>query len=363
LLVSLIGGLAAYIGYTYLPNVDSAARLDAPVDIPQPGLRLQGTQVATIVQGQPLHLHGDNFNAGAPIIFLLDGDTTISNSNGRQIAVLASDQGSFDVAVPTLVWPVGTHVITAQDNKDGQSAYLNIQVNLKASGDTANADMAVSVFPRLTFQATVGQGNLPKKVITLTNKNTTTPLEWTAMVTVDKNLSWLIIDPATTSGNISIGGTGKLGVSVDIAGLKSNSKPYTGKIVFTINKREQLTLPVELQIQDAAAEIVISPNPLVAVLDVSGNACQADAQLLLVNISNAAISWSIDLNDKSSQHIQFMHAGEPAMQGQLAPAGQQGDTQVLTLQCIHVQNGQVYSFTVTANNVPWSATVLIQAKP
>ena len=119
LLIGLILGLASFIAYSYLPHTDSAARLDAPVAAPQPSLRLQGTPLATIVQGQELHVHGDNFNAGAPIIFLLDGTTTINDTTGRQLAVVASDQGSFDVVMSTSTWSVGTRVILAQDNKDG----------------------------------------------------------------------------------------------------------------------------------------------------------------------------------------------------------------------------------------------------
>ncbi|GAC1378268.1 MAG: hypothetical protein NVS4B7_01100 [Ktedonobacteraceae bacterium] len=362
LLISLSVGLTAYIALTYLPNTDVAARLNAPTDALQPALRLDGKQVTTIMPGQDLHLHGDNFDIGAPIIFLLDGDIAINGSNGRQLAMLTSNQGSFDVTIPTVGWPIGTHVIQAQDNKSGQSAYLNIELDLKADAATANANLSLSASPKLTFQATIGQDNPPKSVITLTNKNKTSPLTWTATAVSDDNLSWLIIDPATNSGTLSIYGTGTLEVGVDSAGLKSSTKAYTGKIIFTINKTEQLILPVELQVQSAAAEIVISPNPLVGVLDASSNTCQTGTQLVLVNISNTPISWSINLSEKANQHIQFMQTGEPGMQGQLAATGQAGDTQVLTLQCMQVQNGQVYSFTVLVNNVPWPATVAIQAR-
>ncbi len=359
LLIGLILGLAGFIAYSYLPGTDSASHVDTAIAPLQPSLRLEGTPLASIVQGQALRVHGDNFNAGASIIFLLDGDTTINDTSGRQLAISASDQGSFNVTMPTSTWSAGTHVVSAQDNKSGQNAYLNIQVTLKASGNTARANVALSVSSKLTFEAILGQGDPPKQVITLTNRIATKPLAWTATAMVDNNLSWLTLDPLTSSGNISARGKATVDVGVDVAGLQSSSTPYTGSIVFTINQTEQLTLPVELQVHDSAAEIVISPNPLVGVLDTSGKACQAGSQLLLVNISNAQVRWSIT----SNEHIQFMRDGKPAMQGQLAPTGQQGDTQVLTLQCIQVHNGQVYSFSIVANNVAWSETVLIQANP
>lgn len=359
LLIGLILGLAGFIAYSFLPSTDSASHVDTPIAPLQPSLRLQGTPLASIVQGQALRVHGDNFNAGASIIFLLDGNTTINDTSDRQLAISASDQGSFNVTMPTSTWSAGTHVVSAQDNKSKQKAYLNIQVTLKASGNTASANVALSVASKLTFEAILGQGNPPKQVITLTNRNATKPLAWTAMAMVDNNLSWLTLDPLTSSGNISAGSKATVDVGVDVAGLQSSSTPYIGSIVFTINQTEQLTLPVELRVHDTASEIVVSPNPLVGVLDTSGKACQANSQLLLVNISNAQVRWSIT----SNKHIQFMRDGKPAMKGQLAPSGQQGDTQVLTLQCIQVHNGQVYSFSVIANNVAWPETVLIKPIP
>ena len=131
LMTSLMVGLGAFIVSTYLPDSDTALPTAAPIptDTPQPGLRMEGPQLAKIPQGQMLHLHGDFFDVGAPIIFLLDGTTAISGTNGLEISLLTSDEGTFDVAMPTAKWSPGEHLIQAQDNKNGQSAYLYIRVS------------------------------------------------------------------------------------------------------------------------------------------------------------------------------------------------------------------------------------------
>jgi hypothetical protein len=131
LMTSLIVGLGAFIVSTYLPDPDTALPTAAPIptDTPQPGLRMEGPQLATIPQGQMLHLHGDFFDVGAPMIFLLDGTTAISATNGLEISLLTSDEGAFDVTMPTAKWSPGEHLIQAQDNKNGQSAYLYIRVS------------------------------------------------------------------------------------------------------------------------------------------------------------------------------------------------------------------------------------------
>src|SRR5438067_879093 len=121
LMASLIVGLGAFIISTYLPDPGTALPAGAPgapipTDTPQPGLRMEGPQLAAIPQRQLLHLHGENFDAGAPIIFLLDGTTTISGTNGLEISLLTSDKGTFDVAMPTTKWSIGVHLIQAREN-------------------------------------------------------------------------------------------------------------------------------------------------------------------------------------------------------------------------------------------------------
>ncbi len=148
LMLFLIVGVGVYIASTFAPNSDNAAHSNAPIsaDTPQPALMIQGTPIASISQGQTLHLHGTNFDAGAPIIFLLDGPTAIAGTDGREISLFASDQGTFDVALPiTSIWSPGQHLIQAQDNKNNQSAYLFIRVNPVGTTPTANADLSLSL--------------------------------------------------------------------------------------------------------------------------------------------------------------------------------------------------------------------------
>lgn len=129
LMLCLIGGLGAYIASTYLSQAASTLPIDAHVVVTGPTLSVQGLQTTTILQGQVLHLHGEHFAAGAHIIFLLDGASIISGTNGQEISLLTSNQGTFDVAIPSSTWSTGEHLISAQDNRNGQSAYLNIKVS------------------------------------------------------------------------------------------------------------------------------------------------------------------------------------------------------------------------------------------
>jgi hypothetical protein len=129
LMASLIVGLGAFIVSTYLPGTGLPAGAPIPTDTPEPRLRMEGPQLAAIPQGHILHLHGENFDAGARVIFLLDGTTTLNGTNGLEISLLTSGKGTFDVAMLTAKWSIGVHLIQAQDNKNGQSAYLYIRVS------------------------------------------------------------------------------------------------------------------------------------------------------------------------------------------------------------------------------------------
>lgn len=360
LMICLMAGLLAYIISTYSSDTASArlTTMSVSTNISPPGLSLYGPPFAAILQGRMLHLQGKNFNAGAPIIFTLDGSTTINGTDGREISIFASAQGSFDVSLPTATWSPGDHLIQAMDNKSGQSAYFNIQVNL--AHPTANTDLELSGPNPLLFQAVNGKGNPAYQYVLLTNKNPTTAIAWTARATTDDNLSWLNIDPTTTGGKIKIGGIETLKVGINSEGLKSKATPYTGEIVFTINQTAQLTLPVELQVQNQTAELVIDPHPLVGLLVTKDHTCQANRQLQIVNISTAPVSWNISMDTATKQHIQFTEQGKVSLSGTLAPEGQPGDSQALTLVCAHVQGGDTYQFNVNANNFPWPETVLIQ---
>ncbi|HYK84197.1 MAG TPA: hypothetical protein VEV19_02445 [Ktedonobacteraceae bacterium] len=362
LMLCLMAGLLAFIASTFQTRTNLAGQSQSSqqVDFPPPDLRIQGQQTATVAQGQTLILHGENFDAGAPVIFLLDGTLPINGSNGRELVVLASDQGSFDVPVHiTSDWSAGPHVIAANDNKNSQSAYLNIIVSLAGPAPTSSPDLSLSV-QSVTFHAIMGQGDPQEQFITLTNTNATSPVQWIARAVTDNNLAWLDVDDTTTGGNLGIGGTGTIGIRAMVDGLTNITKPYTGHIIFTINQREQLTLPVQLQLAGSTPEIAINPNPLIGVLSITGDSCQSGATLLLTNLSNEPVSWTLSLDAHSATHIQFLYAGKPYMQGVLAPAGQQGDSKVLTLQCTHVQNGGTYNFTLSSGTLSWPGEVTIR---
>lgn len=360
LMVCIIGGLGAYIIAMYLPITGTSIHVNTSLETPLPALTIQGTPLATITQEQMLHLHGEHFHASAHIIFIRDGTTAITGSNDRAISSVASNQGTFNVALPvTPAWSLGNHQIQAQDNISGQSAYLNIQVILPDSTTFSSPDVSLST-PNLTFQAVIGQGNPKEQFVTLTNISKSTPLKWTATTQTDGNESWLVIDESTTSGSLNVGGSGRVGIRATITGLKSNDKPYTGRFLFTINQVQQLTLPVQLYMQDGVAELVISPVHIVSAVSPT-NTCLPGAQLTLINISNSRINWKLNMDDTTVQHIQFIYQGKLVQQGQLATAGVQGNTQVLTMNCAYVQAGNTFLFTVYANNIPSLVTVSIQA--
>ncbi len=360
LMICLFGGLGAFIISSYIPNGDGATQVYSTQVRRGPDLTLEGQQTASIKQGQTLHIHGANFSAGAPIIFLLDNTTPITGAHGRPIALITSGQGSFDAALPmTAQWTSGPHLIVAEDNKSGQSAYLSITINPAppAANNTASASLSAN---NLLFQMRIGQGNPREQFVSLTAASA---VQWTASAGTDDHLSWLAIDPNTVSGSLRSGASARVGVQVMASGLPDSTTPYTGQVVFTINHTGQLTLPVKLYVHDSVDEIVISPNPLIGILSRAGTTCQNSAALTLVNLGNAAINWSLSLDAATAQRIQFLAQGNPASQGRLSPAGQLGDTQVLALQCKQVQGGAAYQFTVTANGTPWVGTVSIQATP
>ncbi len=363
LMVCVIGGLAAFIASTFQTVPDSASQsLQKSVTQP-PNLSISGTPTATIAQGQSLHLQGDNFAAGASISFLLDGTMAIKGANGLVLSVLASDLGSFDVIIPIAsTWSAGSHILQAHDNKHNQSAYLNIDITLAEPAVTTSREIALSA-KQLTFQAVMGQGNPKEQFVTLTNKTATSSLQWTARAIVNNNLSWLNINESTISGNLTVNGTASIGINAIVNALTASSKPYAGEIIFTIDASEQLTLPVVLQLSNGTPEISLNPNPLIGMLSPAGGSCQANTTLLVVNLSNEQLSWSISLNSVSSTHIAFLQLGKPKVQGMLAPTGQPGDSTMLTLQCVHVKNGDVYHFAFNANTISWPGVVTIQKAP
>jgi hypothetical protein len=270
----IIIGLGAFIFSTYLTaNTKLISQVAPPSNTGQPMLSVSGTPVASIAPGQTLHVHGKNFTIGDPIIFYLDTTIPIDGSNGHQLAATVSNQGTFDVAIPiptSTSWSVGAHTIEALDNRTQQDAYLNITILLNGTPTTTGLfsfSLQNRPITKLSFTGVAGENDPAPQHIIIKN-TTSTLLNWNATAATDDNLSWLHIDDDHTGGQIQADGMATLGIGIWLRGLKSSTKPYTGNIIFTINgpgMSQQLTLPVELRVEDAPTEMVFSPNPVVGV--------------------------------------------------------------------------------------------------
>jgi len=121
-----------------------------------------------------------------------------------------------------------------------------------------------------------------------------------------------------------------------------------------------LTLPVELQVVDAQAEIIFSPNPLTGIVNTANGTCKSGATLTLINLGSAVITWTLKSDTSAQSHLSFLLDGKSASTGLLQPSGFEGDTQVLTLQCNNVHAGDTYQDTLYANNLQWPVVVLIR---
>lgn len=359
LMACLMLGLGTFILSTYTGNSATNKTVSTRPTIPPPSLSIQGPQSATIQVGQMLHVHGDNFDSGDPILFLLDGANSISGTNGREIAIQASNQGTFDVDLPVATsWSTGPHVIEAEDNKTGQTAYLSIQIGSTTLTSVNSVRGLALSQSHLNFQAYIGQGDPKEQFITLTNSSNA-PIPWTAKAVTDDSLNWLVVDPTTTGGTINAGSTAQVGIETTVGSLKNNMPPYTGDILLSINGQEQLVVPVTLLVRDSV-EWIFSPNPVTGVLSPQGGTCKANATLTLINLGNVPVFWHIITSNAVTNHIQFVLNGKLDMQGVLYPSSQGNDTLVLTLACNNVQNGASYPFTIDTNGTLWNSTVLIQ---
>ncbi len=366
LMACLLGGLAAYIISTFVPNaVPGGVHVIPPNETAQPALSLQGPQSATIKQGQTLLLHGEHFGANDTITFLLDSLTPIKDKYGHSLAVRASNAGRFDVAIPIrgLAWSANPHYIQAVDTRTEQNAYLNIVVSPASTSEDTSHNLALSLqgktVKELTFYAVVGQGNPREQRVTLTNTSGSR-LRWTATANADHNLSWVVIDDHQFAGSLDISGTDSIGISVLTTGLKSSlpGHPYTGQIVFTINGQEQLALPVALQVAESQSEIVFSPNPVVAPLG-AGKTCQ-QTTLTLINLGDSFIDWTlVPYNPRTKARIYFIANGKSVTQGVLASSGVPGDIQILNLSCNGVSAGDTYKFTMYAGSASWPVIIFI----
>ncbi len=360
LMICLIGGLGAYIVSTYLPHsLFGTSRTTAPQSTAQPTLTSSDSQLKPLTPGQTIHLHGEHFGANDPITFLLDSVTTITDANGKPITVQATSRGTFDVSL--LIgkdWSASTHWISAQDIRTLLNAYLPIEVGIAGKPATSSNKLVLSV-KELTFKIVTGQGDPGQQRVTLTNTSGAV-LHWAATAVVDSSFSWLVINDNQISGTLNIGGSYSIGISVLPTGLATSSTPYTGQILFTINGNEQLTLPVELQVVDAQAEIIFSPNPLTGIVNTANGTCLAGTTLTLINLGHAVITWTLKLNSSAQSNISFLLGGKVVESGLLQSSGLAGDTQVLTLQCNNVHSGDTYQGTLYANSLQLPLVILIR---
>src|SRR5579859_3220912 len=368
LMVCLIGGLAAYIVYSYLPNTSVAVRLAQPAGAPQATFNVVGGPAqALISQGQSLRAHGDHFGANDPIQFLLDSTKPILASTGSPLSAQSDSHGSFDVTILAgKDWTTGAHIISATDARANPnlSASLDIQVNPDSTPVAGNNNTYLAFtlngqpIDRLSFTAQLGQSAPPAQRITFTN-TTSTPLQWTAAASTNHNLNWLTIVDSDFAGHLDISQPHTMGISVDPTGLSVTGKtPYTGQIVFTINGNTQLTLGVQLTIINATPEMVFSPNPLVATATSTGT-CQLGATLTLINLGTTVINWTASPDRQDV--IQFVNdRGAVTENGVLLPSGTDGDTAVVTLRCNGVKVGEKYTVHVYANGVSFTETEIVQ---
>jgi zinc-ribbon domain len=368
LMICLIGGLAAYIIYSYLPNASlGAARVTQPAGAQQPSLVVMGTASQAFISGQSLQAHGEHFGANDSIEFLLDNSTPVLATNGGALRAQSNSQGAFDaIILISKNWAFGTHIIQATDSHARLSASLDIEVNPNSSPVTSSNDTDLSFslngqsIKQLSFTAQSGQLVPPTQRITFTNKSGAV-MQWSAAASTDHNLDWLTIVDSDFSGQLDIQQPHSMGLIANPASLSVTAKgnaPYKGQIVFTINGNKQLTLPVQLTIIDATPEMVFSPNPLVAAVKSDGT-CASGITLTFINLGTSVITWSA--NPDNPNNIQFVNTTEQLTeQGRLQPSGMNGDTTVVTLHCSGVKVGDKYIVNVYANTAgPFTETVFI----
>lgn len=335
----LVVGLGTYIISTYIPGSQLQNRITPSSDGPIPLLTIQGKQ-STIIAGQTLRVHGDHFGAHHPITFYLNNTQLQAQKTAE-----STGSGAFDAALhiaPTTL--AGSYLLEAVDNPAGKHAFANVQI-LPATMPTNTTALALlsrqaKTLTSLTFGAQANRDNPPRQDIVLHNTSNTA-LPWTATAITDNGVNWLIIDDANTGGQLNSYESNTIGISVLTTGLKSG--PYTGHIVFTVNNNQQVILPVALQLTDINNELVVSPSPLIAIIQ-AGGTCLSDTTLTLINLSGSAVQWDVQGDGAfNQQHIHFDARVEES--NTLLP----GDTKILKISCIGVQLGMTYKVTVYYN--------------
>ncbi|MBV9691496.1 MAG: zinc ribbon domain-containing protein [Ktedonobacteraceae bacterium] len=348
-MICLIGGLSAYIISTYLLSVPALSHhVAAAAQGQDPVIALTGTQTTTVAAGQSLTVHGERFAALDSITFTLA--TTLLNQR-----VSSSKKGTFDVTlvIPSSQ-PAGEYALQAQGMHMEKRAFLDLQVLPTAATNLTNTtQLNLSLLDgrtplsSLTFRTIRGQADPPRETLVLTNVSDNTPLQWSAAPVANDGLNWLLIDDHRTTGKLNARGTDEIGISINSTGLVSAPyKAYKGDVVFTVVGQGQVIVPVLLYVQDIAIEVVVNPNPIIAVIQ-GGGAC-LPTTLTLINLSNQTIIWAANPYDKDQPYIHL--DGQPTAQGTLSPSGQAGDSKALQLSCIGVHVGEnLYNITVSYN--------------
>lgn len=362
LMVCLIAGLSAYIVYSYLPNGVNATHPLQPVGGQSPALSIAGSSSTTFKIGQDLPVAGTHFGPHETISFLLDSATPITGANGGLVRVQADGQGAFQVTIPIdNSWPVGDRTIQAVDSSAHTSAYLEVQIVPAAKPLNVSPDLSITMngqlLTTLAFTTRVGQADPAAQRITITNTSGAA-LQWTAMTSG----SWLLIEDNQDAGQLDISQPQSIGIGVDTSGLgvSPTNRPYSGQVLFILNNREVLTLPVQLTVMGASPELVFSPSPISATAK-AGGTCEDGATLTLINLGSAIIQWTVTPDANAQNSIQFVNSqGGIETSGDLTPSGTDNDVVVLTLRCTGVQKGQQFHISIYGGAIQASDTVVIQ---
>ena len=338
LLVCLIGGLGTYVLSTYSGGLLGATLVPTGTNV-EPTLTMKTTKTTSVAAGQAIHVHGEQFGPNDTILFFL-GETQLQGTNGKPSSTQSNDRGTFDTSltIPSTQL-AGEYAVQAQDNHTGQHAFLDIQTTAPMTTDV----LKLSV-PALTFASIVGQNNTHGQNVSITNTSNAA-IQWSAVAISDNQVGWLLLANGKTSGQLEVGQTDHIRVSVFTQGLISSpTKPYTGEIVFTLMNQGQVTLPVRLTVSATGVELVINPNPMVALESPTiPGACQ-DTTLTLINLSDVSVNWNVQ---SDGQYITV--DGKPNEQGQLFPSGSLNDTKVIKVGCNGVQPDKQYAVNVFYN--------------
>ncbi len=342
LLICLISGLGAYILSTYSSAQLGANPASSSMNV-EPTLTLKTTKTTTVAAGQPIPVHGEHFGQNDTILFFL-GETQLKHAGGKSVSTQSNDQGKFDAMLPIPATQLaGEYTLEAKDNQTGQHAFLDIQTTVGTPTNTVRLSV-----PSLSFGAVVNQGYPNGQSVSITNTSDTV-LQWNATAMSDNQTGWLSLSHGKTSGQLNVGATDKILVTVLTAGLASSlpNKPYTGEVIFTIADQGQISLPVQLTLSETAVELAINPNPISATTspNIPGG-CQPTT-LTLINLSNIAVIWNVQTDGFSQQRITL--DGRSNEQGQLFPTGSPGDTKVIRIGCNGVQLDNIYGVNVYYN--------------